>query len=373
MEINWNVQNDYIVGTVKGIQLTDLVNNKIAAFDLDDTLIKPKDGKKFGETEDDWEIYDKSIPTKLKKLKDDGFNLVIISNQMGISKGKVDVEMWKNKIKNIINSLGLEFTILCALKDNLYRKPRTGLWELINGNTETSFYCGDAGGLAKRVVSEHKLDKDFSDSDLKFALNVGIEFIHRDEFVFDVKYPKNKYVIDYPIEFSKLKQGDYKFVPNKPEMIINVGFPASGKSKYATEKISIDSDYVYINRDTLKTMKKCTDALERALKSGKSAVIDNTNLAAKDRKLFLDIANKYKVKSRCILFNTSIDTCIHNSYFRNYQTNGEVDPIPKMVYNMMKKKYEKPELDEGFDEIDEIGFSINLDTKIKKMYQCYYF
>lgn len=33
-----------------------------------------------------------------------------------------------------------------------------------------SFYCGDAAG---RKDAKHK---DFSDSDLKFALNVGIEF-----------------------------------------------------------------------------------------------------------------------------------------------------------------------------------------------------
>ena len=46
--------------------------------------------------------------------------------------------------------------------------------------------------------------------------------------------------------------------PNKPEIIINVGFPASGKSIYSINKICKDPDYIYINRDTLKTIKKWT-------------------------------------------------------------------------------------------------------------------
>ena len=52
------------------------------------------------------------------------------------------------------------------------------MWELLeknNGgiaiNKVKSFYCGDAAG---RKDGKHK---DFSDSDLKFALNVGLEFL----------------------------------------------------------------------------------------------------------------------------------------------------------------------------------------------------
>lgn len=357
MEIEWDIQYNYIVGTTN-IKLSNLTNQKIAAFDLDDTIIKPKNGKKFSESDDDWEIYNKSIPTKLVKLESEGYHLVIISNQMGISKGKVDPETWKSKMRKIINHIGLNFTILCSLKDNLYRKPRTKLWEMINGNTKTSFYCGDAGGLGKRKIKDIELEKDFSDSDLKFALNVGIKFIHRDEFVYDVKYKSDTYKINY-IDFSKFKSEPYIFKSNKPEVIINIGLPASGKSKYSLDKICPDTDYVYINQDTLKTAKKCATVLETALKAGKSVVIDNTNMTKANRKVFIDIANKYKIKSRCLNFTTPHDVCIHNSYFRNYITNGDVDVIPKIVYNIMKKKYEKPELSEGFYEINEIEYMIN--------------
>ena len=52
------------------------------------------------------------------------------------------------------------------------------MWELLESNNGgikiekvKSFYCGDAAG---RKDGKHK---DFSDSDLKFALNVGLEFL----------------------------------------------------------------------------------------------------------------------------------------------------------------------------------------------------
>ena len=63
-----------------------------------------------------------------------------------------------------------------ASSEDDYRKPGTSMWELLsdkqNGgvkiNLKESFFCGDAAG---RKDGKHK---DFSDSDLKFALNVGI-------------------------------------------------------------------------------------------------------------------------------------------------------------------------------------------------------
>ena len=35
-----------------------------------------------------------------------------------------------------------------------------------------------------------------------------------------------------------------------------------------------------------------------------------------------------------------------------YVSNGEVAPIPKIVYNTMNKKFIKPEINEGFENID---------------------
>ncbi len=63
---------------------------------------------------------------------------------------------------------------------DVYKKPMTGMWEYFMKefntidklDTKASFYCGDAAGRPKSDTRK----KDFSDSDLKFALNIGIPF-----------------------------------------------------------------------------------------------------------------------------------------------------------------------------------------------------
>lgn len=368
MKINWTITDSYIIGKTNDIILQ---NKKVASFDLDDTLVKTNSGNVSSDDENDWSIYNDNVVNKLNGLKDKGYHLVIVSNQSGISKGKVDINVWKKKIENIINHIKLDFTIICALKDDMYRKPKTKLWdEFVDGDKKSSFYCGDAGGLPKRKINNIEYKKDFSDTDYKFALNLGIKYLHRDEFVLDVKNVKP--IANYPVEFSKIKTGTYTFTPNKPEMIINVGFPASGKSYYS-QRYVLSNDYEYINQDTLRTKKKCLMETEKLLKKGVSVIIDNTNMSKADRKEYLDMAKRYNIQCRCLLFTTPKEVCIHNSHFRNFTSNNQVAIIPQIVYNIMNKKYEKPDLNEGFYKIDEIEFNLKLDQKDKQIYEKYYY
>lgn len=363
--MEWISTVNYLIGRNNK---NTLENSKIAGFDLDDTIIKPKSGKKFSDSSDDWILYNNQVMSGLKKLSDEGFNIVFISNQKGLGKDQKKMEMWKKKIENIIDFLGLNISIFASLKDDMYRKPRIGLWNLIKGNIESSFFCGDAAGLKKRVIHGVEIPKDFSDSDLKFALNLGLKFIHRDEFIFDAKY--TSYNIDYPVDFKKIGNTcNYTFESKPKEVILCIGLPGSGKSTFVKNKI-IPCNYDHINQDTLKTLPKCLSALETSLKNQKNAVIDNTNLSKSNREKFTEICKKYGYTYRYFFFNTPKDICIHNNYLRNYITGGKVDVIPSIVYNMMNKKYEKPTSDEGYEELVEITFSIELDRKI---YEKYYF
>lgn len=360
-QIEWSETSQYLIGKTCKDKIS-LKNKKIAGFDLDHTLIKPSDGKKFSDTDSDWELYDTSLPGKLVKLVADGYTLVIISNQNGIAKGKVTVETLKSKLQKIVNYFGQDFTIFCAFHDDLYRKPRTKLWdEFIKGDLSTSFYCGDAAGLFG----------DFSDSDAKFAQNIGIKFLYRDEFLYGQEAIPN---IEYPVDFSKIigKQ-EYQFKPlGEQEVIINVGFPGSGKS-YFTKINILPHNYVLINQDTLKTKAKCMKAFRAALDNKKSVVVDNTNLGPDSRKLYLDIAKEYKVKCRCLYFTTSKEVCKHNSYYRNYITNGENKPIPSVVYKMMVKKFTEPVKEEGFYKIDKVDFKIDLNDEEIGLYKNFFY
>ena len=85
-------------------------------------------------------------------------------------------------------------------------------------------------------------------------------------------------------------------------MAICCGAPGSGKSNFCKNYLS---DYVRINRDTLKTKEKCLKVAEQEILKGKSVVIDNTNPKKDDRRLYIDLATKHGFKVRCFEFLAS--------------------------------------------------------------------
>lgn len=373
--IKWNDYDEYFVGFYK-FEYKNKKFNKVGGFDLDSTLIKPINNKKFSDNSDDWMPFNNSVKDKLHKLFNDGYDIVIFTNQNGIYKGIIDKKLWKKKIENVANFFNVPFIILTSIKKDNNRKPITNLWDTYITNNinsgenyyKQSFYCGDAGGLPARKINNLLIKKDFSDSDLKFAINLGLKFIHRDEFILD---HDTKCHISYGIDFDNIKKGKYNdFVkPNFQELIIMVGFPGSGKTFYSTNYI-VPNNYEYVNRDTLNTIRKCLKKTESELGNGKYVVVDNTNPSGIDRKKYIDIAKKYNVKVRCIHFQTSKLHSMHNNFYRNYEKN--IKFVPTIAYNIYNKKFVDPEIEEGFYSIEKMEFILDVD-KISKSYYKYYY
>ncbi len=370
--ITWTTFSNYIIGHTE-TKIPDFTNLKVAAFDLDDTLARTKSGKTHGMDENDWVIFDDSVSNKLNQYVKDGYKLVMVTNQKGISTKKTSPDMWKNKVQNIINYLQVDFTILCCTNDDLYRKPCTTLWDkyVLDYDKNNSFYCGDAGAQLFRIINNIELKKDFADTDLKFAMNLGIKFMHRDEFIYGAA-PTN-YNIKYVEHIDTYcKPSLYNFKQSdKQEIILLCGLPGSGKSHFAKNKI-VPLGVTYINMDTLKTAAKCVSVTNTALKEGKSVVIDNTNVSIANRLIYINIAKKNNINIRCFLFTCPLNLCKHNSHFRNFVTDGVIPVIPNIAYNILNKKYVKPLIDEGFTSIDEIEFCFENDGQ-KENYCKYYF
>ena len=175
--------------------------------------------------------------------------------------------------------------------------------------------------------------------------------------------------INYPINFNDIKCGKYVFNPNHQEMIIMVGYPGSGKSFYSTKYICFNQ-YKYINQDILGTSTKCIKMCENELKAKNSVVIDNTNSSIKTRKIYIDLAKKYGVKCRCVHFITDINVAKHNNYYRNFMFGVKL--VPDIAYNMYKKYYEEPNLNEGFYLVEKIDFVLDEDFVDISKYKKYY-
>lgn len=159
-------------------------STKIAAFDIDGTIITTKSGKVFPVDEHDWRIIYPEVPGKLKSLKEKGYKLVLITNQAGIAKGKLTIKQFSQKVSNILSRLGVTAMVFVSTADTgYYRKPRPGIWDWLEmrGNNGVkvsrteSFYCGDAAGREAGYITAKK--KDFSCSDRLFAENVDVKFL----------------------------------------------------------------------------------------------------------------------------------------------------------------------------------------------------
>lgn len=120
-------RGELYVFTSKGIKSS----KKIAAFDMDGTLIKTKSGKVYPVDTHDWQIAFPTVTQKFKELLTHGFKIVILSNQAPIGNGRVKIEDFKIKIENLVSKIGVPIEVYIATGKSIYRKPATGMWKIL--------------------------------------------------------------------------------------------------------------------------------------------------------------------------------------------------------------------------------------------------
>jgi len=221
---SWRV----LAGTVlarREHRISNGVPPKVAAFDLDGTLVRPKKGRVFPIDEHDWDWAFPEVPHKLKQLSKDGYDIVIFTNQKNMHvvdnryKGLTvpqRLALITKKIDMLQKNLNIPLSAYVALAGDVFRKPARGMFDLMldayhelhvknpqtNNNADSdnpfasddlfampdsaepssslnelidmkeSFYVGDAAGRA----SCKGVHKDHSDADRAFAMNTGIRF-----------------------------------------------------------------------------------------------------------------------------------------------------------------------------------------------------
>lgn len=310
------------------------INKNIACFDLDYTLIKPKSGKKFPKDKDDWILLFPNIINYLKSLIKLNYDIIIFTNQKGISKNKTTIEDFNYKINMIKKQLDIDFSIFISTIDDKYRKPMTGMFDFyktFNNNIDykKSFYVGDAGG---RI---YKNKKDHSNDDRYFAFNIGLKYV-TPEYFFDIK--DDEYKLN---EFNlELRDKNINLEKKEKHLIILVGPPACGKSYLSKNYFS---DYEHINQDTLKSLKKCILKTESYMKMNKNVIIDNTNYKKATREHYINLSKKYDYNVDIIFFNLSKNEC---NYMNKYRTQTQnIKLIPDVVYHTYNKYLDEPDED----------------------------
>jgi|TARA_B110000971_G_scaffold185487_1_gene193696 bifunctional polynucleotide phosphatase/kinase len=342
-----NIGTYYVRHAQSGKQSpTKKTPTSIAAFDIDHTIIKPKHNKTFPKDKDDWEVCYENIKTVFAQMNN--YQLVFITNQLKFTPDII------YKIDQLNEYLSIDPVVLISTKRDYYRKPMTGLWDVLEGmfsniNKSTSLYCGDAAGRKS----------DFAATDYKFAHNVGIKFIIPEDFfskpdttlVADSALANNEYPRIYPNYKMYISPYSKLPVPNitaLPVMLLLIGFPASGKSYIANK-----SGYIIINQDTLKTKAKCLKQTKINLTEKKNVVIDSLNYTNKMRQDYIKMAKEYNYYVHVIHITNDMELCSHMNNYRYHKSKGVKKLIPKVVFFKMRKNFEEPLLEDGINQIDK--------------------
>ncbi|TPX38221.1 hypothetical protein SmJEL517_g00200 [Synchytrium microbalum] len=362
-EVQWRKKDTLLIGK---FGLTK-PGSKIAAFDFDSTLVTVNGKHVWPKGGDDWKLFHATVPTKLQELHENGFAIVIISNQGSHAADKKGAKeaVFKSRVTHFAKAAQVPLTVIVAQDYDYYRKPLLGGWEhfiethnITEIDKTLSFFVGDAAGRPASTSSK----KDFSDSDLKFAMNLGIQF-HVPESFF-MKHPPP---IFPPFEFDPKLLVDLKVPAVEPdgeiadgsggqqELVLFCGSPACGKTSFYKKHFQ-SVGHLHVNQDTLKTRSKCLAVAKAALLEGKSCVIDNTNAEIATRKLYIDLARSISdtIRIRLFHFVSSAALCSHNNVFRACK--GVAKLLPTIAFSSYASRYQAPTVSEGFTEIRNVNF-----------------
>lgn len=278
--------------------------SKFAIFDFDWTIVKPKDGRKFPKDAGDWQYIRESVPTVIREFAKDR-QIVILTDQS---------KDWKiNQIRAVVEDLGVVNTTIIGVKT---KKPDNSLFRSVYPNIkpEKAFYVGDAAGRKG----------DWADTDREFAKGLGCTFFT----------PEELFPLDPVKELPKSANAK-----TTKEVVIMVGYPASGKSTIAK-----GLGYHVVDGDTLKSLPAMIKDAKKHI-ADESVVFDSTAGTKEKRAAYVNFAKEMGLPVRVFWVQTSIDVSMERNKERALAGGQRVPDIAFYVY---RKRFETPSEDEGF-------------------------
>lgn len=324
--LDWTIQpnsDEIIIGTNKNYPINF---TKILLFDLDHTIILPKSGNKFPKNKDDWKLFNENVKTILQSYKNAFIG--IITNQSGLRGEKQND--WMYKLNEISKQIPIHF-VFASIGHNNYRKPATHSWLYLKNYLNTTCtnvtYVGDAFGRVN----------DFSDTDLKFALNCGFKYKTPERFFKTENYIPEQFTVTVPdlhyytdIEIDKMLDNIHQLSQiHLKVQIIMIGLPASGKSflsKLLQEKFTC----IYYNKDLKHKYENFSNLNTSNVPNTPTIFInDNTNLTFNAIEKFNNFHTIY------VKFNHQPFVLKYLNAIRQWKTGKFINDI---VYNTMNKK-----------------------------------
>jgi len=377
MSLNWISTESIIYSELIVKHLTPSI--KVVGFDLDHTIIKPIGKRVHPKDKNDYEYVFENVKSKMLELHNDGFNIIIFSNQSELHSKPEKKEIVLSRIirlfKEVFDNQNIPVQFFISVQGDFCRKPNTGMMDFYlyqhkKKLHKDSFYVGDAAGRTKTKI--HKAD--FSCSDRMFALNCKMNFMTPEQF-FD-EDDHRSFILDNTAQLKFMKEDkegkmDKTYINwkeiSKYNIIMFLGPPGSGKSSLSKRMVKEFNYTDIINMDTLRTKKKCINTFEKLLKlDSKRIIIDNTHSKKSSRKDYLDLVKKYKPEEKVLLLKLNVDKT-QSFFLNNFRCKVEKSKrLSDIVIHSYFKYLDEPTKSEGFAEIIEIPFIPNFKGKPKE-------
>ncbi|SRR5579883_254196 len=131
------------------------------------------------------------------------------------------------------------------------------------------------------------------------------------------------------------------------EAVLLIGIQGSGKSTFYCRRFA--GTHARINLDVLKTRDRERVTLQSCLASGQPFVVDNTNVRAAERAVYIAAARRAGFRVIGYYFEVNLRDALR----RNAQRTGTANiPVAGIIGTL--KRLEAPRLAEGFDELYQV-------------------
>ena len=288
---------------------------KVAIFDMDWTLIKPQEGRRFPKNAEDWQWLRKSVPGVVRGYAKKGYRIVILTDQS---------KDWKlDTVKSVLAGLNVPAVAIVAFEKGLQKPNVEGFMKVLGEKDykmAESVYVGDAAG---REGDWAGVDKEVAE-----RLGVGRFMVPEEAFPLGV----------WQADMEKVMGSGSR------EVVIMVGYPGSGKSTLA-KRLEETGKYYRVDGDKFGTPAKMLQEGEKGLMGGLSVVFDSTNGTREKRKSFIEFARKHGLGARCVWVDRGIDEAMEQERERVWTTGAK--KIPEVVFYTYRKRFEEPLEEEG--------------------------